>query len=138
MAIGVVAPNLMATIRAQPCAADANAGSFEATFGSLEIRDFESKMKNPSGPSLRRRVGQSRWRRLVMFQDQVDLCVAGLKPQAGKSEYRPVGPSHSQQIDVKPGAPLQVVDDQSDVIEGFDANGVCSSGSHNAFQRKAS
>jgi hypothetical protein len=55
--------------------------------------------------------------------NQVNLRLSCLKPQPGEVESGAVHTLHAEQIDIERGAPLEVADDERDMIDPFDGNG---------------
>ena len=53
----------------------------------------------------------------------MDLRLAGLEPAALEGEAGPLHRLHPQEADIKFAAPLQVLDDERDVIERADLEG---------------
>src|SRR5205823_8485995 len=106
MPVGVIAPDLLATVGTQSGPADAYSGRLQASDSGVAIGDFECEVKDPPCRGLRRSIGKPRKRRFLVFQNQMNLCAPSLKPRPRKAKHRPLDLLHPEQVDIKIGAPL--------------------------------
>src|SRR5262249_39012973 len=119
MPVGVVEPGLKVAVRPHPGPAHADSGRLQPLDGRRAVLRFEREVADAAGPDARRGIWPSGRSRVLVLEDQMDLRLPGLKPEAGKVEAGTLDPLHPQQVDIERCAPLEIPDDERDVIDRF-------------------
>ena len=120
VAVGVVDVDLPESVRAGLGARrDGHAGSLELIDRGRAVVEFKGHMMATGRqcPGETRRSGGPR---LLAFEDDVDLGIAGLEPESGEGKIRTGNGPHSQDLLVEVPARLQVPGDHCDVVDGMD------------------
>ena len=121
MPVRVHAEDLQAPIRAMPrFALHLNAVGLQDLGDDRGIGELEGIVECATGADVFGRGRKACGGAAFMGLNQMDLLVADLKPGAGEVESGAWDDFHSQDVAVKLAAPLQVGDDERDVIDSSD------------------